>query len=947
VKIAIIDSGIFVKKNPDGSYAGNPCFNDAGYSAPRGFPKGDTRFTNNKVLVARAYHRPGDPPKAGEETPVQGTNEASPHGTHVAGIAACNANTRTFGDITISGIAPGAYLMNYRVFYVSQSPDVFQSPNAYVAELVQAIEDAVADGADVINGSWGSSYQNTLAAQDPMVQAVEAAVDAGVTVVLANGNSGPALGTGNSPANSPKVIAVGAVTKFQTLVFNAVDVTAPAPVPANLVNRDTGVAQFGPAQTGTLGPAPIVAAERVATNGSSLGCSIGTDSPFPAGSLTGQIVLIQRGTCEFSNKVFNAQRGGAIGALVYNSAAGGDNLQSMGPGVDAPLVTIPSLFLRRTDGLNMVAFANANPGTARAQMVERPHSSTNVGNVIAGFSSNGPTQDKTLKPDLVAPGVDVVSGGYATGAYPAPFVGFGAVGGTSMASPHVAGAAALLKHLHPGRKPADIKSALMTTANEEVFATTARTARAGVLARGAGLIDLSKAGDPGLLLEQPSLSGGEFAAGQGANLTLRARNARGGIGRWNVSVQGPTGINVSVPSSVRLLGSVTESIPVRLDAAPGTPLGDYEGKLVLTNGSTTLHVPFWLRVVPASATKTVLLVDDDGSSDDTADFADFSAAYKALFDGLGISYDYLDVWASGFPILSTLQGYQAVMIFTGNNTTFDSSGFSTVNQDVLAEYLDSGGKLWTSGQNFAETSDSNIGGVGNSPTTGRARLYHGYLGLRFEDGDAYNDAAEPRPTANGLNLMQGLTLDVSAGADGAGNQTSIEVSSPLADNDTFQDPETVVPFFRQIGGDAPAGSAISFGRSSEPSLSQPQQTFRYRSVSMGFGLEAVNSTSGSATRQQLARRALDWLLDSVNVSLPAVTRIRPARETALTATASSSLGTITQYRWNFGDGSPILTTTTGTVEHRFRNPRATVLVEVTDSLGHRAVATTLASVTGR
>jgi PKD repeat protein len=117
---------------------------------------------------------------------------------------------------------------------------------------------------------------------------------------------------------------------------------------------------------------------------------------------------------------------------------------------------------------------------------------------------------------------------------------------------------------------------------------------------------------------------------------------------------------------------------------------------------------------------------------------------------------------------------------------------------------------------------------------------------------------------------------------------------------------------------------------------------------MGFGLEAVNSSAGNATRAQIADRVLDWLLDNVTVSLPSsVFRISPARPATLTATASSSLGTITQYRWDFGDGTPIETTTTGTVSHRFRSPRSTVLVEVTDSLGHRAVASMLASVTGR
>ena len=157
VKVAIIDSGVYVTKDAAGNYAGNPCFNDAGYTMPAGYPKGDTRFTNNKVIAARAYFRPSDPPTVGNDTPIQGPF-ASPHGTHVGGTVACNANTPAVGPLTISGVAPAAYLMNYRIFYPSSSPDGFENGNGWVVEIVQAIEDAVADGADVLSNSWGSSH---------------------------------------------------------------------------------------------------------------------------------------------------------------------------------------------------------------------------------------------------------------------------------------------------------------------------------------------------------------------------------------------------------------------------------------------------------------------------------------------------------------------------------------------------------------------------------------------------------------------------------------------------------------------------------------------------------------------------------------------------------------------------------------------------------------------
>ncbi|HEV7886312.1 MAG TPA: S8 family serine peptidase, partial [Acidimicrobiales bacterium] len=186
VKVAIIDSGIYVTYDGD-AYAGNPCFDDTGYTAPSGYPRGETAFTNDKVIVARSYFRPDDPPKPGEETALPGPGDNS-HGSHVAGTVACNAGTAATvqgTEVMLSGIAPHAYLMNYRVFYESVSPEDFQNGNAYVAELVQAMEDAVSDGADVVSSSWGSSYQNTLSWPDPMVQAAESAVDAGVTMVFA------------------------------------------------------------------------------------------------------------------------------------------------------------------------------------------------------------------------------------------------------------------------------------------------------------------------------------------------------------------------------------------------------------------------------------------------------------------------------------------------------------------------------------------------------------------------------------------------------------------------------------------------------------------------------------------------------------------------------------------------------------------------------------------
>ena len=183
--------------------------------------------------------------------------------------------------------------------------------------------------------------------------------------------------------------------------------------------------------------------------------------------------------------------------------------------------------------------------------------------------------------------------------------------------------------------------------------------------------------------------------------------------------------------------------------------------------------------------------------------------------GLGVSFTYLNAWTQAFPSLTALHGYKVVLIFTGNNNSFNTSGFSTAALDRLSEWLDSGGKLLTTGQNFAETSDNNTSY--SSPSIGRGRLYHGYLGVRYDAGSAYAGAA-PRPTATGVGPLAGFTLDLSPGADGAGNQTSIEVTSPMPDNDTYEAAHTMTALLRAIGSPAQgASAAVSSGRSSEPS----------------------------------------------------------------------------------------------------------------------------------
>jgi hypothetical protein len=430
-------------------------------------------------------------------------------------------------------------------------------------------------------------------------------------------------------------------------------------------------------------------------------------------------------------------------------------------------------------------------------------------------------------------------------------------------------------------------------------------------------------------------------------------------------------------------------VTVGADAAADP--GSYEGEVVLTSAALakTVHVPVWLHVLPQNPTADVLLVDDDGSSADP-DFTDYSTRYTNLLDSLGVNYVYVDPWTERFPALEDLYGYKLVILFTGDNDSFDTSGLYTSDQDALSEWLDSGGRLWVTGQNTAEETDSNADF--DSTSLGRSRLYQGYLGLS-EVADSAYPGATPRPSAKGAGPMvtlptknpdgtvmppAPLQIDLGAGGAGAGNQDSIEVSTPMSDNDTYAAADTMTPFFTPLGSSytGQPQTAIAWGRSSEPSLEQEQTKFRYRTVGMGFGMEAVNPDTGFARPKQIAGITLDWLLDTITFQCPvAAADSTPVSSCAngITTKAtgkqlqhvnvnagalSSTSAKWTRFRWDFGDKSKFLTVDRTTnsdkglhlyastsASHTYsRGGTYTIRVQATDSLGHSAIARTTVKV---
>ncbi len=478
IKIGVIDTGI------DQSH---PMFQDAQLVPPPGFPKGETALTNSKVIVARNF-----------VTSVRDASDANGHGTFVAGIAAGHrtpAQPFLGPVVSISGVAPKAYLGNYRVFGATGSADE--------TAIIRAIESAVVDGMDVLNLSLGLENPGPPSL-DSFASAMRNANTVGTVVVAAAGNAGPSARTIDSPATLPTVLSVGATTNSRIFV-GSMRVTGPAPVPPGLTEVPA-LPSTAPIQTGLFGPASAVDITPFDITG--LGCPPGSDGKFPvalpAGSLAGKVALILRGQCKFRDKVRNAANAGAVGVVIYN------NLPNSGPVV---MLTdggqIPSISIGNQSGRDLRDFL-ANKGPLQIVFDPGLSSQPAAADILAGFSSRGPIagSDLKIKPDVVAPGQTILSAVQRLNSSGEMFspTGFALAMGTSFSSPMVAGAAALVKQAHPAYRPEDIKSVLVNTADPVTSTEDGATVHAQNI--GAGRVNVPAAVNATIVAEPVSLSFG-------------------------------------------------------------------------------------------------------------------------------------------------------------------------------------------------------------------------------------------------------------------------------------------------------------------------------------------------------------------------------------------------------------------------------------------------------
>ncbi len=494
IKIGDIDTGI------DETH---PFFDPTGFTYPAGFPKCDAadsnshhqdqdcKYVSEKVIVAKVFYN-----KAHQ----QGLDAEAiqDHGTHTAGIAAgVTGKTAVANEVEIddmSGIAPGAWLGNYNVF-----PG--QVDNARSEDILNAVDAAIEDGMDVLNLSLGGSYHGN---NDLLAIGLDNAVDAGVVVAVAAGNSGPGQGTLESPGRARKIITVAAST-------NKHFVGQPFTYPAG--------------------------------GGTTIGAAVGDFPPLPTGSFdlwfnsqlnacgsvdpeaSGKLVVVDRGACTFSTKVRNAIAAGAVGVVVINNVAGDPTAMAKdGGGGD----DLPAVMIGKNEG---AALRAANPPDASAVATFQEFITPNQ-DILAGFSSQGPTAvDFAAKPDVTSVGVNVLSSITCVGTtFPCTTIGDGTdapwafFSGTSMSTPHIAGSAAVLLQLHNDWSPARVKSALVNRADLVVTDAITGTHDVGPTAQGGGRENLSVAADATTWMDPVSASFGRVTVGHGTSVTITLYN---------------------------------------------------------------------------------------------------------------------------------------------------------------------------------------------------------------------------------------------------------------------------------------------------------------------------------------------------------------------------------------------------------------------------------------
>ncbi|WP_196073313.1 S8 family peptidase [Nakamurella alba] len=570
------------------------------------------------------------------------------HGTHTGSTAGGNygvqASVDGYGYGAISGVAPAASIAVYKALWTAADPD---NSGGFNSDILAAVDAAVSDGVDVINFSVGSTTESSI--DDPIELAFLSAAAAGIFVSASAGNSGPGSSTLDHP--SPWLTTVAASTLQPR---------------EGSVKLGNGAVYAGASTTvlSQVGPLPLVAASAVALPGAvaadATRCYEGTLDPA---KVAGKIVECDRGGNDRVAKSAEVKRAGGTAMILANVTVGG---------VNGDVHSVPTVHIESPNGNAVKAYAQ----TAGATATLVPGNITSTPTPypqIAGFSSRGPstsTDGNILKPDIAAPGVDILAA-----IAPASNNGrdFDFLSGTSMAAPHIAGLAALYKQKYPKWSPMAIKSAMMTTAYDLKNADGSKNT--DPFAQGAGHVDPSKMFSPGMIFNAgvgdwlSFLEGSGFDTGSGApakdpsdynqasiavgqlvssqTVTRSVTSTQPGI--YKPQITGVKGFKVAVSPSILFFDRAgqTKSFKVtltRTDAA----LGEYSTGFLSWKGAVytgskrgfgsikpmTVRLPIAVKPVALKNTAPVVSIEGTSGSVTWDTFAGFSGPFTTKGFGL-------------------------------------------------------------------------------------------------------------------------------------------------------------------------------------------------------------------------------------------------------------------------------------------------------------------------
>ena len=619
---------------------------------------------NNKLIGARFFVSGAQNSGPLDEGEILSARDVDGHGTHTATIAAGNrVRAAIFGASIgrIEGIAPRARVAVYKACWLRPGD---QRATCNASDLANAIDAAVADGVDIINYSVGSSLLRITAPDD---LALMAATKAGVFTVVAAGNDGPNPGTVGSPAGGPWVITAAASSRDGEVSSEAIEITAPAAIAGNIAIKE---ANFTPllADRGPIAADVILVDDNDDTlEGGLPGTTSDACEPVANGSELGnKIALVQRGGCEFDTKISHAEDAGAVAVIVYNIA--GDPIVMNG---SAELVDVPAVMIGQADGNLILDEIDAGAVVSARLEAGLLLTERERGNTMATFSARGPGPvPDILKPDITAPGVNILAGYTPETANATPGENYAYLSGTSMSTPHVAGVAALLLQAHPDWTPAALKSALMTTARQSVTLADGETP-ANPLDFGAGHIVPNDALAPGIVYdvsddeydafacatESPLLSVercGELAAAgfsfapadlnQPSIAVARLANERTvqrrvtNVGEQSetfvANVVAPAGIGVTVSPPTLALApgeSATFDVTFRYESGP-LDLWRF-GSLEWTNDRHSVYSSIAIRPISVTAPTQVTALGESGSLSFPVEFG-YTGAYTPGVHGL-------------------------------------------------------------------------------------------------------------------------------------------------------------------------------------------------------------------------------------------------------------------------------------------------------------------------